>query len=95
MSRSQDEEFVTFTEDMLIIDALAHGPEVRDLFRKFGLKCVEREQGLGTQYCIAAEKEKLSVAGLYHDQDIRAILNQLNSLRVRPLTAEEREKGGR
>ncbi len=89
-----DEVFV-FTEETNIFEALMLGPEVREAFRRLGLKCVKREQGSGTDYCIAAEREPLGMAGLYHDQDIRAILNQLNALRVKPLTAEEQEKGGR
>ena len=91
-----ESEFVKFTPEMSIIEALALGPEVREVFRRLGLKCVDRrEQGTRTDYCVAAEKESLRLAGVYHDQDIRAIVNALNSLRVKPLTEEEREKGGR
>jgi hypothetical protein len=91
-----DEEYVRFTPEMNIFEALMLGPEVREVFRRLGLKCVAKhENGLETEYCIAAEKESLSIAGLYHDQDIRAILSELNGLRVRPLTPEEKERGGR
>jgi hypothetical protein len=89
-----DDVFV-FTEETNIFEALLLGPEVREVFRRLGLKCVKKEQGAGTDYCIAAEREPLRMAGLYHDQDIRAILNALNALRVKPLTPEEKEKGGR
>ncbi len=94
MSR-KDDDFVTFTADMLIFDVLMHGPEVREAFRRLGLKCVKEERGLKTEYCVAAERERMSLTGLYHDQDLRAILAQLNALRVRPLTLEEKEQGGR
>lgn len=94
--KNPDTEFVVFTEEMNILEVLKHGPEVRELFRRLGLKCVDRkEQGPRTEFCVAAEKEKLTVAGLYHDQDLRAILSQLNALRVKPLTEAEQENGGR
>ncbi|MBI2932757.1 MAG: hypothetical protein HYY16_14005 [Planctomycetes bacterium] len=90
------DDFVQFTPEMNILEALMLGPEVREAFRRMGLKCVAaKDRGVQTEYCIAAEKEPLSLAGLYHEHDLKAVLNALNALKVRPLTDEEKTRGGR
>lgn len=89
-------EPVRFTAESRIFEALMLGPEVRDVFRRLGLRCVHaRERGLETDYCVAAEKETLADAARYHDVDLQKILDALNALRARPLSPEEQDRGGR
>ncbi len=58
-----------FTPDTNIQEALEVDPRIPEIFRKLGLKCVE---------CVAAEKETLRIAALYHEKDLLEILRELN-----------------
>lgn len=58
-----------FTADTNIQEALEADPRVPEIFKKLGLKCVE---------CVAAEVETLRLAALYHEKDLKEILDELN-----------------
>ncbi len=62
------ERFV-FTAETNIQDALELDPRVAEVFRSLGLQCVD---------CVAAEKENLRIGALYHERDLRKILDELN-----------------
>lgn len=71
-----------FTRDTRIQEALDLGDAVVEAFRRLGLKCPN---------CVAAEKETLTQAALYHQMDLQRILDELNRLNVAPL--EDEDKG--
>lgn len=90
------EDRFRFEADTNIFEALMLGREVRDVFRRLGLKCVNpQERGGMTDYCVAAERETLADAARFHGVDLEEILRALNALQVSPLSSEERDQGGR
>ncbi|MBI2900091.1 MAG: DUF1858 domain-containing protein [Planctomycetes bacterium] len=58
-----------FTADTNIQEALDLDPQIAEIFRKLGLKCVD---------CVAAEAETLRIGALYHEKDLKEILDELN-----------------
>ena len=64
-----------FTEASNIFEALQRSPAVVEAFKRLGLKCAG---------CIAAEKETLHEAALYHEKDLRSILAELNRIKLPP-----------
>ena len=70
------ERFV-FKAETPIIDALELGPKVEEAFRSIGLKCPGKPKG---EWCAAVEVETLADASLYHEVDLKKILDTLNAL---------------
>lgn len=66
-------EKVVFTAQTNIQEVLDLDERVAGEFKKLGLRCVD---------CVAAEKETLSEAALYHEKDLQGILDALNALGV-------------
>jgi hypothetical protein len=73
-------EPVVFTAQTNIAEAMELDPRVVEAFRSLGLKCPGRTPG--REWCVAAEKETLAEAALYHEKDLAAILGALNDLRI-------------
>ena len=73
------EPFV-FTERTNIADAMELDPRVVEAFKSLGLKCPGGKPG--REWCVAAEKETLAEAALYHEKDLAEILRALNGLRI-------------
>lgn len=69
-----------FEADTNIAKALETDPRVAEAFRKLGLRCWRKGD---EDYCVAAEKETLADAALFHEKDIEEILRELNALDVR------------
>jgi len=72
------EPFV-FTAETNIADAMDLDPRVVEAFQALGLKCPGKP---GRESCVAAEKETLAEAALYHEKDLAGILGALNALRI-------------
>lgn len=63
-----------FTAETVIQQALDLAPEVAEAFDRLGLKCRD---------CVAAEKETLRLAAIYHEKPLEQILSELNALKFR------------
>ncbi|HZL72324.1 MAG TPA: hypothetical protein VFC86_07680 [Planctomycetota bacterium] len=74
-----DDAFV-FTAKTNILEALELGPLVVEAFRSLGLKCPGRTPK--REWCVATEKETLSDAAIFHEQDLETILRTLNGLKI-------------
>jgi hypothetical protein len=57
-----------------IREALERGEWVLEVFRRLGLKCVDRRQEL----CVAADVETLEDAARYHGIALETLLGELN-----------------
>ncbi len=57
-----------------IREALERGEWVLEVFRRLGLKCVDRRQEL----CVAADVETLEDAARYHGIALQTLLGELN-----------------
>ena len=71
--------YFVFTAETNIADAMDLDPRVVAAFQALGLRCPGRP---GRESCVAAEKETLSEAALYHEKDLAGILKALNDLRI-------------
>jgi hypothetical protein len=54
-------------------------PKVADLFRSRGMHCWRKGD---REWCIAAEKETLGEAALFHEMDLEKFLADLNALEI-------------
>jgi len=72
------EPFV-FTAETNIADAMDLDPRVVEAFQALGLKCPGKP---GRESCVAAEKETLAEAALYHERELEPILQALNELKI-------------
>lgn len=64
-----------FTAETNIEQALELAPEVKEAFKRLGLKCVD---------CVASSVETLKHAALFHEKPLDEILRELNRLEVPP-----------
>ncbi|HXG63018.1 MAG TPA: DUF1858 domain-containing protein [Planctomycetota bacterium] len=67
-------EPVRFDAGTNIREALERGERVLAVFRRLGLKCVDRRQEL----CVAADVETLADAARYHGIPLETLLAELN-----------------
>ncbi|HEY3226270.1 MAG TPA: hypothetical protein VGK61_04645 [Planctomycetota bacterium] len=73
-------EFVVFTAQTNIAEAMDLDARVVEAFRALGLKCPGRTPK--REWCVASEKETLAEAALYHERDLEPILRALNDLKI-------------
>jgi hypothetical protein len=73
-------EFVVFTAQTNIAEAMDLDARVVEAFRALGLKCPGRTPK--REWCVASEKETLAEAALYHERDLDPILRALNDLKI-------------
>jgi hypothetical protein len=69
-----------FTAQTSIAEAMDLDPRVVEAFRSLGLMCPGRTPK--REWCVAAEKETLADAALYHERDLAEILRRLNDLGI-------------
>lgn len=62
------------TEQTNLRELLESGPEIVEAFRKLGLKCPD---------CVAVDRETVRHAALYHEKDLRGIVDALEEARRR------------
>ena len=71
---------LVFTAETNIAEAMEGDPRVVEAFRALGLRCPGRTPK--REWCVAAEKETLADAALFHEMDLETILRALNELRI-------------
>ncbi|HZN61091.1 MAG TPA: hypothetical protein VFC90_01675 [Planctomycetota bacterium] len=71
---------LVFTAETNIAEAMESDPRVVEAFRALGLRCPGRTPK--REWCVAAEKETLADAALFHEMDLEPILRALNELRI-------------
>ncbi len=68
-----------FTASTGILQALDLDDRVAEVFRKLGMRCWPKRDA---DWCVAAEKETLAEAALYHEMDLAKLLAELNALGI-------------
>lgn len=68
-----------FKAETVIVDALDLDPRVIEVFRRLGMRCWPAKHD---EPCVAADRETLAEAALYHDMDLAKLLAELNGLGV-------------
>jgi hypothetical protein len=69
-----------FTATTKISEAMELDPKVVEAFRSLGLMCPGRTPK--REWCVAADKETLAEAALYHERELGTILRALNDLKI-------------
>lgn len=74
------EAYVVFTGKTVIADAMELDPRVVEAFRTLGLRCPGRTPR--REWCVAADRETLADAAVFHERGLEPILRTLNDLRI-------------
>ncbi|HKS16589.1 MAG TPA: hypothetical protein VJU16_04700 [Planctomycetota bacterium] len=69
-----------FTAKTNIFEAMELDPRVVEAFRALGLRCPGRTPK--REWCVAAEKETLADAAIFHERELDPILKALNDLQI-------------
>ena len=72
--------FYVFTARTVIADAMELDARVVEAFRTLGLRCPGRTPK--REWCVAADRETLADAAVFHERELEPILRALNDLRI-------------